>query len=255
MASSTVATYGGAQLAPGYRAPTCDAMGGVRSDLFQPDGYALWEVDAELDEGATLRWPTDHGDEVVFVVDGELDVDGVPCGPGTTVIVESGVIATVTARRPTTIVHFGSTSPGPADGGLLGPPQPEGHGVHVLGFDEATMLGTPTGTSARYIADGTCATCRAALLHVAAPDASVVVSHVHSEDEIIRVLDGELQVGRERVTAGMSIAVPAHHRYGFRTPGGYAFINYRDNLSTYLAAPGTPEIRETVEGIIAARNA
>ena len=50
----------------------------------------------------------------------------------------------------------------------------------------------------------------------------VVGSHLHSEDEIIHVLSGALQVGPRKVSAGMSIAIPGQQRYGFRTDGAFS---------------------------------
>src|SRR5687767_10155780 len=71
-----VVMEGATALADGYRAPTCEAAGTTRSSLFRPDGFSLWEIEAELDAGAELRWGTDHGDEVVYVLEGTLSVEG-----------------------------------------------------------------------------------------------------------------------------------------------------------------------------------
>ena len=63
-----VATNADAVWQDGYLAPSCKATGVVRSTLFHPEGYALWQVDAELSEGAELRWDGDgHGEEAVYV--------------------------------------------------------------------------------------------------------------------------------------------------------------------------------------------
>src|SRR5262249_3700579 len=78
-------------------------------------------------------------------------------------------------------------------------------------------------------------------------------SHSHSEDEIIHMLDGTLHVGPVLVPAGASIAVPAHRRYGFRSPGGYRFLNYRAAVSTMTSGAGRDTILETVDAVRAAR--
>jgi hypothetical protein len=64
-------------------------------------------------------------------------------------------------------------------------------------------------------------------------------SHVHSQDELIHVLWGELQVGAVSAPAGTTLAIPAGHRYGFRSTGAYGFLNHRRDASTYLGRPGS----------------
>ena len=109
-----VATNADAVWQDGYLAPSCKATGVVRSTLFHPEGYALWQVDAELSEGAELRWDGDgHGEEAVYVLEGELDVDGVRCGPEGATIIEAGAGACMRAITETKIVHFGPSSPAP----------------------------------------------------------------------------------------------------------------------------------------------
>ena len=69
-------------------------------------------------------------------------------------------------------------------------------------------------------------------------------SHTHSEDEIIHVLDGSLQVGALRVEAGMSIAVPKDVRYGLRGDGSFRFLNYRRDVATFTGPPGSDTLVE-----------
>jgi quercetin dioxygenase-like cupin family protein len=245
-----------AALESGYSTPTCDAVGAVRSSLFHPDGYSLWQLRAELDEGTELRWgAVPHGDEALFVLEGELDVDGVACGPETAVIIEADASACLRANTATTILHFGPASIEQPGDGVFGPPLKTGHGVHVVSLEEARPLDPDSTVGPRYYTDSTCKTCRIAFFKVAMPEARVTGSHVHSEDEIIHVLTGELQVGRDVVGAGMSVAIPGDHRYGFRTPGAFSFLNYRRDASTYVAKPGSDPILETVDSFRATRAA
>jgi hypothetical protein len=58
---------------------------------------------------------------------------------------------------------------------------------------------------------------------------------LHSEDEIIHVLDGELLVGPLVIGPGTSIAIPAERRYSFRTRAGFRFVNYRPTSRARLA--------------------
>ncbi|HEX4082919.1 MAG TPA: hypothetical protein VHX40_08150 [Acidimicrobiales bacterium] len=235
------------ELENGYLAPSCEAEGPVRSALFHPDGYSLWELEAELAAGSALRWGADHADEAVFVLDGELALDGTACDPKTAVIIEAGVPATVRAVSDARILHFGPTEAEAPIDGLLGPALGVGHQVHVVDADDAPQVGSGDGPGAVYYADSSCPTCRIALFEVHCGTPHVVSSHTHSEDEIIRVMTGELRVGRVTVTAGMSIAVPGELRYGFRTPGPYSFLNYRRDASLYVGTPGSPPILEGAE--------
>jgi mannose-6-phosphate isomerase-like protein (cupin superfamily) len=246
--AATVATNADAVWQDGYLAPTCEATGVVRSSLFRPEGYSLWQVEGELAEGAELRWAASgHGDEAVYLLDGELDVDGVRCGPETTAIVEAGVAVTMRAVTASRVIHAGPSSTEPPRDGLLGAAKDDGHSVHVVPLEDARPLYLDRPRGPRYYADSTCETCRIAFFKVASDEASVAASHIHSEDEIIRVLTGELQVGRTTVPAGMSVAIPGNYRYGFRTPGAYSFLNYRRDASTYVAAPGSEPIIETID--------
>ena len=126
-----------AELESGYLAPSCEAEGTVRSALFHPDGYSLWELEAELAAGSELRWGADHGDEVVFVLDGELELDGTVCDPQTAVIVEAGVSATARAVSDARVLHFGPAATDAPVDGLLGPALDDGRQVHLVGRGDA----------------------------------------------------------------------------------------------------------------------
>jgi quercetin dioxygenase-like cupin family protein len=67
------------------------------------------------------------------------------------------------------------------------------------------------------------------------PDA-VIGQHAHDEDEIIYVLDGELRLGRQRLTAGGSIYMPGGTLYSFSAgSAGLRFLNVRAHQdSTYI---------------------
>jgi quercetin dioxygenase-like cupin family protein len=243
-----VVTSADAVWTDGYGAPSCTASGDIRSALFSPEGYSLWQVDAELSAGAELAWDVEgHGEEAVYVLEGELEVDGTRCGPETTAIVEAGAAAHMRALTDTKVIHFGPSSTTPPADGLFGPPSESGRGVHVFDIEQARPLSEDGSYGARYYADSTCDTCRITFFKVSSPDARTAASHIHSEDEIIHVLTGELRVGPNVVGAGTSVAIPGNYRYGFRTPGPFSFLNYRRDASTYIAAPGTEARIETVD--------
>ena len=92
------------------------------------------------------------------------------------------------------------------------------------------MLPQPFPVGPYYYTDGTCPTCRITFFSVdgrGLDEPHRVGSHVHSHDEIVHVLEGDLQIGQVTVSEGMSVAVPANRRYGFRTPGPFRFLNYQ----------------------------
>lgn len=245
-------------MSAGYRAPYCATRGGTRSACFHPDGYALWKLEGELDAGAELEWGADHGDEAIFVLSGELETDRDRCGEGGAVIVESGVPGFLRSTQDTRLLHFGPIETEPPSAGPFGPPQSEGHRMHVVPAHECAALRAGNMT---FFADGGCPTCRAAFFmvdHRQSPEGRVGASHVHTEDEIIHVLDGTMQVGPVAIPAGRSVAIPAGRRYGYRTAGPLRFLNYRRDVSTFVTTPGSEpqfETRAAIDEFLARRAA
>ncbi|MGO8864543.1 MAG: hypothetical protein ACLQRH_27760 [Acidimicrobiales bacterium] len=238
-----------ADLQPGYAAPGCASTGMIQSARFAPRGFSLWLVVARLEAGSSVHWASAHGDEGVYIVDGAVSVDDDRCGPGGTLLVESGVAATLRAERPTELVHVGPEVGAPPTGGPLGAAEPDGHRVHVIGNEDADTMDFGAFAQVSF-ADSTCPTCRITLFRVDGTDDPYAVgSHLHSEDEIIHVLSGALQVGRRRVEAGMSIAIAGGERYGFRTSAAFSFLNYRADASTVVTTPGSEPRLETVDAL------
>jgi quercetin dioxygenase-like cupin family protein len=237
------------KLRDGYLAPNCTSRGGARSALFQPSDYSLWQLAGELDAATELEWRTDHGDEALYVVDGEVEIDGTGVSPGGAVLVEAGAPANLRALKASRVAHFGPVDHEPPSAGPFGAPGGEGRHVHVFPtVDAAPSLSDPS-QSGTYFGDGSCSTCRIAFFVVdgrRSTEGYTSASHTHSEDEIIHVLDGEMHVGPITVRPGMSIAVRANRRYGFRTPAGFRFVNYRRDAATMVRAPDSPPILETV---------
>jgi hypothetical protein len=237
-----------------YGAPHCEARGPARGSLFHPDGFSLWSVVGELGAGAELEWGTEHGDEAVYVVTGGLDYADGTVTAGSTLIVEAGVPTVARSAAPTRLVHVGPISPSPPSGGLLGPADDAGRGIHALTELDACSIRFGGGDNATsiYFRDGTCPTCRITFFLYDGSvftDGYVGVSHVHSEDEIMHVLEGELKVGPLVVRAGTSIAVPRDLRYSFRTEGPFRYLNYRADVSTAMVMPGSTPVLETVANL------
>jgi hypothetical protein len=236
-------------LGESYEAPNCVLHGNARGARFAPEGFSLWRVAGELDAGSELEWGTNHGDEAIYLLDGSLDIGGIRVDPESAVIVEASVPSVVKALEKSRIVHFGPQSPLAPRDGLFGPAEDHGRGVHSisLGHAERVDFGDDAPWEGSFC-DSTCRTCRITFFMMSqeSTETSFSPSHSHSEDEIIHLLDGTLQVGPLRVEAGMSIAVPRDVRYGFRAPGPYRLLNYRRDVSNITTEPGSVPRLEVV---------
>jgi quercetin dioxygenase-like cupin family protein len=247
MAKLTVRRRDEVQASTTYQAPR-DATGVVASVALAPEGYALWCCDAELADGATIRWDAPHGDDAIYVLSGAITIDGRRCPAGGGIVVESDVATTATAMGPTHIVHLGSTDPRPPSDGLLGSPRPDGHGVHVVGPRGAFQSGRDEGVQAVWFTDATCETCRAQLFTVTGPPnhSKRGKSHTHSVDEIIYVLDGTISMGSYTLGPGTALCVPADVRYALvGGPEGHSFLNFRRDVSEQIYARGSAPVLET----------
>lgn len=225
-----------AHLLEPYEAPFCTRRGEGRSAGFFPEGYSLWRIVGALGAGAELEWGSEHGDEGLYILKGQLEIGGTVVTAGSAVIIEAGVAATVRALDDTSVVHMGPSSLHAPTEGPLGPAADSGRGVHLIGADRAAHRSSPGYPEMTYFTDGSCRTCRIAffMADFTGGEGYQGKSHMHSEDEIIHVLRGVLQVGPLRVEPGMSIAVPKNRRYRFRTDGPFCFINYRANAATMV---------------------
>jgi quercetin dioxygenase-like cupin family protein len=205
--------------------------GGVRAKRLSPEGNGIGLIVAELDAGGTLSWESDHGDEGIYVVSGEVEVDGRICPTGGAVIVESGVVATLTARQPSRLVHCSSADPEPPADGLYGPPQPDNHKVHVIGPRGWFDSGSHEDVHTIWFTDSTCPTCRIALFRVDHPGGRSGKVHSHSRDEIIFVLDGIVSLGPREQVPGTALNIPADTAYKNGYPVPTSFLNFRRDVA------------------------
>lgn len=238
-----------------YRPPHCRVRGGSRASTFQPANVALWRIVADLEPGAEIEWGTAHGDEGMYVLDGRLEHAGTGADQGSVVIVEAGAPGIVQATEPTRVLHVGTAHGTQPAGGPLGPAATDGRNIHVVPAGQTRVIGPDPRDGVSYFSDGSCTTCRIAMFEVygySPPGETYATgSHLHTEDEIIHVLEGQLEFGRRCVTPGMSIAVPRDQRYGFRARGTFRFINYRPDVAYFVGAPKSPPQLETVDEILA----
>jgi quercetin dioxygenase-like cupin family protein len=216
--------------------------GGVRHRVVSPDGFSLWMLRTELDDGSTVEWPTTHGDEAVYVLEGALQIDGRVTPVHGAAIVESNVATRARAIGPTRLVHMGPRDPAPPVAGLNGPPALEGHGVHVVG-QRGTYANTTDTVDSHYYADSTCPTCRITLLSVGRTFGYQSAPHSHTEDELIHVVAGGIHVGRQRLGPGDTLAIAAGARYGFHgDDDGFVFLNHRRDASQMWGSDTAPRM-------------
>ena len=218
-----------------YRTLGHDVRGDVVARLVGPREFPLWLVRAELPPGAVVAWGG-RGDEAVYVVDGEVEVDGRSCPAGGAVVVEAGMAAEVQAPLGASVVHLGRHDVQAT----------AGQTIHVVG-PGGTWAQVGDGRDTRYFADSECETCDLTLFFTGRDHDYVSAPHSHSADELIHVLHGEVVVGRRRLGPGSTIAIHADRRYGFRSPG-FGFLNYRPTVATLTRAGETIEEGGRVHG-------
>jgi quercetin dioxygenase-like cupin family protein len=226
--------------APGYGDFGHVVTGSAQHRVVSPEGFSLWMLTADLDDGTTVDWPATHGDEAVYVVDGALEIDGRVAPAKGAAVIESDVVVRGRARGPTRVVHMGPRDPAPPVDGMNGAAATEGRGVHVVG-PRGTYANTTDVSDSHYFADSSCPTCRLTLLSVGRSFAYVSEPHSHSQDELIHVVSGAIVLGRQRVEPGDTLAIAAGARYGFRgDEHGFVFVNYRRDASQQMWSPGVP---------------
>lgn len=222
--------------AAGYPAPTCRLDGDATGAIAAPAGFPLWVARGELAPGARLRWTGDHGDEGIYLLAGELGVDGRRCPAGGVVVVEAGAPAEVVAPDGARLLHFGPHDPEVPTTGYHGPPRPTPRGTHVIGPRGLYAAAQP-GRDTRMFADSTCDTCRITLFFTGRQAAYVAAPHSHSTDEVLYLLSGEVRFGSHRMAPGDAAFIEADRRYAFRSgPEGFAFVNYRRDASEQTVA-------------------
>jgi hypothetical protein len=221
------------EVAPTHRYPVpAEVTGLAWSKLMSPIDYALWLCVAELEPGATITWPATHGDEALYVFNGELMVEGHRCPTGGAVVVESDVAPTVTATQRSRIGHYGPRSGAAPTDGPHGAPSPEGHGVHVVGPRGIIAFGDPSTIGVRFLADSSCATCRLSLFEVARDTARQGRPHSHSADEIIYIVSGSMRLGAYELGPDTSLCIPGGVRYAEASgEQGCVFLNYRPDVA------------------------
>ena len=229
MGESEVAEY----LYPGV---TCS--GDCRSARFAPSGFSLQLVRARLEDGASLRWSsTGWGEQVVYVIGGEMLVDGHTCPAGGSIIVEDAIGTVLQTVGKTEILHFGIQRPKPGEADDAG----DARSPKVAIFGPRGMYATVTDErETRFFADsqGDLAT---TFFLTGRSGRYRSLPHSHSQDEILYVVNGSIFFGKREIPTGSAVAVAADRKYGFvSADDGFGMLNYRRGAS-YFSGPGDVE--------------
>jgi hypothetical protein len=219
----------------GYEVPSV-ALSGVATTRFAaPDGFSQWALTGTVESGGVLEWGTDHGDEALYLESGQIDIDGEICDAGGAVIIERGAPARLEFTTTSSVVHFGQGGEGQPSKRADGDPAQ----VHVVPPTGVRQLGAPgSGTHVTLFTEASCPGCEIVLFRIVGDDGHIERSHSHSADEIIHVLEGTFQAGRNRIEPGMAIAVAAHTVYGYRTKVPWAMVTCRPGPAQLLGSKG-----------------
>jgi quercetin dioxygenase-like cupin family protein len=237
-----------APAATDYPPPTWSMTCSPDARRLSPDGITLWLYRLNAGAGSVLRWDGAHGDEALYVTSGLVRVAGgeatrdVPAGGS--VIIESGVRAEVVAAGDARLLHMGATDGRPPRNGPFGPPKPDGHVVHAVGPRGIYARSEP-GRDTRFFADSSCPTCRITVMQTGRASQYESPAHSHSQDELIHLLSGEIQLGRWTLGPGDTLYVAADRRYTFTSgDAGFSFLNYRRDASWHSVVRGGAPVLE-----------
>lgn len=212
----------------------------------EPDPLHLHLIELRRDEA--LQIASADIDQLAYVWTGAVAAGGRALAAGSSLIVEHGATLSVVGEAETSrVLAFSAAEPAAR-------PRGGGH-VHLLPADRAprsSALGGVEGLGGVMHADADCPTCELWLHEnaFAPPEAPPARSeagvHAHSEDEIIFVAEGELQLGDRLCGPGTALAIAANAFYSFSPgPGGLRFVNFRAGKPSDIRFKSGQTISET----------
>lgn len=200
------------------------ASGTVRTRSVIANESALFAWVHEIEPGASLVFESPAYDHLLYVWNGNANVDGAHVGQDQVVVVEHKAKVVIEGRDAgATVVHFHQSETQP----LL--TTRTGGNVHVVASDGLFNRWDEQRKAKHTVwADAGCPTSELWLhrskFHAARGQGE---PHMHNEDEIIFVVEGGIVVGKVH-GPGTAIAVTKGTVYTFGVAeGGGAFINFR----------------------------
>jgi redox-sensitive bicupin YhaK (pirin superfamily) len=209
-------------LLPHVDGRSTDGAVGVKG-IFIDDDRPLLLWNCALESGAALRFERPSVGHVLYVAAGLARVGDQVIEPGGVAVVERGAALSLEAAGQRTVVlDFHRREPSNDD-------RAGGH-VHVIPPLTPERENPATGMRYSLFTDSTCPTCTLWMHHVEFPAGAYGPPHLHTEDEIIVVVGGELHVGNRKLPAGSALAIDEDTVYSFRTgEEGVAFVNFRSS--------------------------
>ncbi|MDE8654502.1 cupin domain-containing protein [Novosphingobium album (ex Liu et al. 2023)] len=203
------------------------AQGALRSEavIGGPDRpLALWVH--RMPDGASIALADAPVDHLFFVLDGALDSaaqnDAAWIARGGSALVAHGAKALLRAVGGATIAHFHRRQDHPV--------RPAGPGGTAGFVPDGSPQGWDqrTGMLYRIFHDSRDPASDAWFHRTDFPEGHKGVPHLHTTDEIILVLDGEMRVGTRSHPAGTALAIDANTVYSFAAGSpSLAFVNFR----------------------------
>lgn len=227
MARVVYADLAQAEACPFPRLTGVSVAGEVRSQavIAAPDRpLLLWKH--VLAPGAELRWDAPAVDQAFYALEGEGLIEGFRLQASGVVLVEHGASARLRAERELALLHFQRPEAHPAR------PARDGGHVHVIPVAEPEGRDPRTGMLYQIFADSGCPHCEMWLHRTDFPEGHQGVPHLHTTDEIIVVVHGEMLVGSRANPMGSALGIDSDTIYSFAAgAGGLGFINFRANFS------------------------
>ncbi len=203
---------------------------------------SLWRH--ELAAGAIIRIEQPAEDHVFYVVAGECLVGGTPVGPGGAASIARDATAELSGgAEGATILHF--------IGHAETRPDRAGGCVHIMGKGWTERSADRVHT---LYFDSGCPTCAVWLHRSGSGSGRFAAPHHHTEDEIICVVEGDLDLGTRRITAGGAAAVGKEMVYSFTSgDDGLTFVNFRQADPFFVPKDGTQKEPESERKLLRAR--
>lgn len=187
--------------------------------------------------GGVLRLESSAIDRLVHVWRGGIEAGGHGLDAGSSLVVEHGASLEVTGRAGHSLIAlFAARSPLPNQRG-------GGH-VHLLPRERVPRVGENESIAVGGLhANGKCGTCELWLNEntlppfpeAPPPEEADKGVHMHPEDEIIFVTQGNIRLGNRIYQAGAALAVRRDTFYGFHPgPDGLSFVTFRPSATNQI---------------------
>ena len=202
--------------------------------LFDRDCDPIHMFVHRLGPNAILPMSGHRSDQLVYVMEGEVEIDGVKLPRGSSAIVEFKAAASAkAAEKGAALAVFNVKERRPGD-------RPGGH-VRLLPVDRVARNGDGANGMKVGMALHTDSDCPSYSLwfheNAFPAGAAETALHSHSEDEIIFITAGAMKLGNRLCGPGTALAIAANTKYAFNSgPEGLAFTNFRGYPAIYKDA-------------------